>query len=429
MGIIVIGGGFAGVAAACRLAGDGHTPILLERAGRLGGRSGSFYLSRRGETIDYGQHVTMRCCTAFYGFLQRIGATSVLRFQRELSIPILHPGGVSRLRSSLLPGPLHLAPSLLSYRPLPFEGRLSAIRAGLFLYLGRGRGDKTFGEWLSERGQGGLTVDRLWDLISLATLNAPSNKVGLSAAAFVLREALFRPGAADIGLFVRPLGDIFALARRYIEERGGVVRTSSPVRRLLIEGGGAVGVETADGERIEAEAVIAAVPPDELARILPKGTIDLPELSYSPIVDVHFWFDRPVIKEEFLISVGSPVQAVFDISKIHGVGGLAHIVLSQSGADDWIDRPLDETARELLGSLREILPSARGTDPIDRLVVKHRRATFIPGPGVDRIRPSAKGPVPRFYLAGDWTATGWPATIEGAVRSGIIAAARCEGEL
>jgi len=245
----------------------------------------------------------------------------------------------------------------------------------------------------------------------------------------VFREGFFRPGAADLGLFVRPLADIFASARRYIEERGGIVRTSSSVRRILIEGGGAIGVETANGERIESEVVIAAVPADELALILPEGTIDIPELRFSPIVDVHFWFERPVMKEEFLICVGSPVGAVFDISKIREEGPLTHIVLSQSGADAWIDRPVDEIARRLLDSLRDLLPAVRRAELVDRLVIKHRRATFIPVPGVDRIRPSAKTPIVGLYLAGDWTASGWPATIEGAVRSGIIAAARCEGEL
>ena len=429
MVIIVIGGGFAGAAAACRLAGDGHPPILLERAGRLGGRAGSFYLPRRDEEIDYGQHVTMRCCTVFQGFLQRIGATSVLRFQRELSIPILHLGRISRLSSSLLPGPLHLAPSLLSYRPLPLRDRLAGLRAGLSLLLDRRRDEMTFADWLDDHGQEGLAVDRLWDPICIATLNARSSRVGLSAARTVLRVGLFRPGAADIGLFVRPFSQVFSAARRYIEKRGGTVRVSSPVRSVLIEGGRISGIETADGEAIEADAVIAAVPPDELGRILPEGAIDLPAFSFSPIVDLHLWFDRPVMDEEFVIPVGSPVGPVFDLSKTRGDGPLTHIVVSQSAADDWIDRPVDEIAERLVSSLRDLLPAVRQAVLVDRLALKHREATFIPVPGIDWIRPSAKTPIAGLYLAGDWTATGWPATIEGAVRSGIVAAARLEGEL
>jgi len=429
MGVIVIGGGFAGVAAACRLAGGDHPPLLLERGGNLGGRAGSFYLSRQGETIDYGQHVLMRCCTAATGFLQRIGASSAVRFQRDLSIPIIYSAKVSPLRSSLLPGPLHLAPSLLSYRPLPFGERLSALRTGLALFLSRGQSDLTFERWLAAHGETDAAIERLWDPICLATLNAPAREVSLSAARMVLREGLFRPGAADVGLFVLPFADVFASARRYIEERGGVVRTLSTVRRILIEGGTAIGVETADGERIEAEGVIAAVPASELASILPEGAIDIPNLRFSPIVDVHFWFDRPIMEEEFLIGVGSPVQGIFDLTRIRGESRTNHIVLSQSWAVPWIDRPVDEIAARLLDSLGDLLPAVRRATLIDRLVIKHREATFVPALGVDRIRPPAKGAVFRLYLAGDWTATGWPATIEGAVRSGINAAARWEGEL
>jgi squalene-associated FAD-dependent desaturase len=433
--VIVIGGGFAGIAAACRLAGDGHHPILLERAVRLGGRAASVHLRDPDETIDTGHHVSMRCCTATTGFLARIRASDALRFQSTLSIPIASTEGRAILRSSPLPGLFHLAPSLLRYPVLPARDRLRALRAGLAIALGGARTDVPFDAWLRGRGQSDDAIDRLWDPICVATLNAHASDVAAPAARKVFRDGFLPPGGADMGLFAAPLAGVFAAARSYVEERSGTVRTGAAVEALAIHEGRIGAVVLASGETIDADAVVCAVPPWDLAPLAGDVTALAPlveaaaALRWAPIVNLHAWFDRPILETDFAVAVDSPVQAVFDVTRIHGTGdrpAATHVVLSQSAADEWIDRPFDDVSDGLLDALGELYPALRDAACLRSLVVRHRRATFVPAPGANRLRPRPFTPIGGLFLAGDWTATGWPSTIEGAIRSGIAAAAYAE---
>lgn len=431
--VVVIGGGFAGLAAACRLAGAGLRPILYERAGRLGGRAASFHDRVSGEDVDYGHHVSMRCCTVTHGFLQRIRATSAIRYQPELSVPILCGQDRSLLRStSFLPGALHLAPALLAYRFLTGRERLAVLRAGAALYFAA-RSDEPFGDWLRARRQNARAIERLWDPICVATLNAHVDDVGLPAARKVFLDGFFSPHCAGLGLFTAPLSRVFDAASAYVESHGGEIRTSTTVRRIHAKAGRACAVELADGKTLEAEAVITAIPPWDLPALVP-GEVLAPtlgqadRLTWSPIVNVHLWFDRPVFDDDFVIAVDSPIQAAFNVTRLHSSesGSGSHLVISQSAADRWVDRRPDEIVDCLAAALRDLIPVARKARLVRRLVLKHRRATFVPTPGVDGLRSSSKTPIEGLYLAGDWTATGWPATIEGAILSGIIAAARAE---
>jgi squalene-associated FAD-dependent desaturase len=435
---IVIGAGFAGTAAACRLAGDGHRPLLLERTPRLGGRAGSFYSTERDETIDYGHHVLMRCCTAATGFLLRIGASHAVRFQPTLSIPILSPNGMSVFRSAPLPGILHLAPTLLRYRALPFRDRLRVMEAGLALSVRKVETDALFAQWLSGHKQSDRAIRWLWDPICIATLNAPAGKVGARSARKVFRDAFFRPGGADVGFFTVPHSEVFDAARRYIEQKGGTVRGSSPARGLIVKRDRVRGVQLETGETIESETVVCAIPPRQLARLAGEaeslaGLVEKAgRLRWAPIVNLHAWFDRPVLEGEFAVAVGSAIQVVFDVTRLHPKrreDGTTHLVLSQSAADEWIDRPFAEVAESLLGALGALIPRARQARCLRTLVVRHPRATFVPGPESDRLRPRAATPIHGLYLAGDWTSTEWPSTIEGAIRSGIVAAAHAEERL
>ena len=432
-GALVIGGGFAGVAAACRLAGDGHRPLLLERAPRLGGRAASIVLKAQGETIDAGQHVLMRCCTASTGFLLRIGASDAVRFQPALSIPIVSPTGRATLRSAPLPGILHLAPSLLRYRLLSWQDRLAAMRAGLALSIGQMDPEVRFGSWLADRRQSDRAIDLLWDPICVAALNARARDVAIHAAGQVFRDAFFRPAAADLGFFAGPLSDVFDAASRYIEGRGGRVLTSSDVKALKFERGRVRGVELDTGETLDTDAAICAVPPADLRRLVGSDrrlkalTESAERLWWAPIVDLHVWFDRPVLDVPFVVAVDSPVQAVFDVTRLHGrMAPPTHLVLSQSAADEWIDRPIAEVTQRLLDGLGTLFPEARDAGCLRSLVVRHRNATFVRDPVADRLRPRPVTAIGGLYLAGDWTSTGWPSTIEGAIRSGIAAAAHVE---
>jgi len=431
--IVVIGGGFSGMAAACRLANEGHRTLVIERAPRLGGRAASALDPETGEVIDYGHHVLLACCTAARGFLLRIGATDCVRFQPELRIPIRCDGRTSFLRSSLLPGPLHLLPSLLAYRPLALAQRFRALPAGLALLAGGRRSSDAFGPWLAAHGQDAGAIDRLWGPITIATLNAPAGRVSTTAAAKVFRDGFLVPGGANMGLFTQPLSEIFDRARRYVEARDGEIRTGVGVSAIRTDASRVVGVELADGKAIDADAVIAAVPRDVLAPLVPSASpaataVDRAAgLEWAPIVDVHLWFDRPVLDEAFVIAVDAPIQAVFDIDRLHGrAGPETHIVVSQSAATDWMPRSPGEIAAIALDGMRELFPRVCDAACVRRRVIKHRRATFVPTPGSDALRPRTATAIDGLFLAGDWTATGWPSTIEGAIRSGIAAASRVE---
>jgi len=442
--VVVVGGGFAGMAAACRLAGDGYAVTVLEAAPRLGGRAASF--ERRGETIDRGQHVLLRACGAAQGFLERIGASDAVSFQESLAIPLLFDGERSVLRSWPLPGIAHLLPGLLGYRPLNGRERLAAARAGLALWASRSLRDETFEQWLVRHGQTERAIRRLWDPIVVAALNAHAGAVSLSAARRVFREALFVPHGADMGLFAVPLGDVLQAARRYLEARHGSVELGSRVERVLIAGCRATGVQLADSRTMEADAVIVAVPPDSLAE-LTSGVVELgpvvgaaQRLEWASIVNAHLTFDRRVLEDTFAVGIDSPIQAIFRrgeplttpstlAAAAESAGaGRQTLVLSQSAAAEWIGRSDDEIVAELAAELRDLVPAARDAELVDSLVLRHRRATFVPVPGSEALRPKSRTPLAGLYLAGDWTATGWPSTIESAVLSGIYAAAALESD-
>ena len=437
--VVIVGGGFAGVAAACRLAADGFQPLLLERALRLGGRAASFVDRASGEEIDYGHHVSMRCCTATDGFLRRIGASDSLVYQERLDVPIrCGESSAAVCSTGWLPGILHLAPSLSSYPLLTVRERLQAARAGLALLAMRRRSkDQSFGSWLDASGQTARTIGRLWDPIIVATLNAHIDDVSVLPARHVLRDGFFDPEGAGLGHFVRPLGEIFRSAASYIEAHGGEVRLSAPVKTIRAGAGGGFSIELRSGgtapETLDAAAVITAVPPSDLSRMiddpqLDKTLVQALELRWEPIVDVHLWFGRQVLDTSaFFVAVESDVQAVFDLPRERGRGG-SHLVISLSAASDWIDQESEAIVARLTEDLVRLLPSARGARLERQLVLKHCRATFLPAPGADALRPGAKTSLEGLYLAGDWTATGWPSTVEGAIRSGVAAAGRLETE-
>jgi squalene-associated FAD-dependent desaturase len=417
------------MAAACRLAGDGHEVVVLEAAPRLGGRAASF--ERRGQTIDYGQHVLLRACGAVQGFLERIGASDAVSFQDSLAIPLLFDGERTVLRSWPLPGITHLLPGLLRYAPLSRRERITASRAGFTLWALRSSREEAFADWLGRHRQTERIIRRLWDPIVVTTLNAHADAVSLSAARHVFRETIFVPHGADMGLFAQPLGDVFQAARRYLEARGGTVELGSPAEAFSVFDGRACGVRLADGREIVGDAVIVAIPPDALAELasgvpeLARTVDDAQRLEWSPIVNLHLTFDRKVLNDAFAIGIDLPVQAVFnrDPTTDHQT-----LILSQSAAAQWIDQTDEQIVSKLLDALRDLLPAAREARVVDSLVLRHRRATFIPAPGSDALRPKARTAIPGLYLAGDWTATGWPSTIESAVLSGIYAAAALESD-
>ncbi|MEU2782957.1 hydroxysqualene dehydroxylase HpnE [Streptomyces sp. NPDC007110] len=438
---VVIGGGLAGVTAALALADAGVRVTLLEGRPRLGGLAFSF---RRGDlTVDNGQHVYLRCCTAYRWFLDRIDGAALAPLQERLDVPVVDLGKpegrrLGRLRRDALPVPLHLGRSLAAYPHLSLAERAKVGRAALALKgldpADPALDDQDFGSWLAAHGQTPRAVEALWDLVGVATLNAVAGDASLGLAAMVFRTGLLsEPGAADIGWSRVPLGDLHdGLARKALDTAG--VRTELRTRAtgLSRDADGRWSVQV-PGETLTADAVVLAVPQREAHALLPDGALDAPErllrIGTAPILNVHVVYDRKVLAAPFLTALGTPLQWVFDRTEAAGLTEGQYLAVSQSAAQDEIDAPVATLRERYLPELERLLPRARDARVEDFFVTRERTATFAPTPGVGRLRPGARTKAPGLYLAGAWTATGWPATMESAVRSGVGAAEAALGAL
>ncbi|WP_312876703.1 hydroxysqualene dehydroxylase HpnE [Streptomyces bohaiensis] len=444
---LVIGGGLAGTTAALDLADRGWRVTLAETRPRLGGLAFSFRrASAVGDlTVDNGQHVYLRCCTAYRGFLDRIGGSGLAPLQRRLDVPVLDAdtGRAGRLTRTALPVPLHLSAALARYPHLSAVQRLRAARAAWSLRTldpaDPALDTRSFGDWLHEQGQDPRSAAALWDLVGVATLNARADDVSLALAVTVFRTGLLTtPGGADIGLPAVPLGELHStLAGRALADAGVTVLLRARARRVARPAGRTGGWTTTldrggDPADLTTDAVVLAVPQGQTHALLPTGALQAPDrllrLADSPILNVHVVYDRPVLRRPFLAALGSPVQWVFDRTPHSGLADLPggansqYLALSQSAATDEIDLPAAELRRRYLPELERLLPAARTAAVRDFFVTRERTATFAPAPGTARLRPGTTTRAPGLYLAGAWTDTGWPATMEGAVRSGHAAA-------
>ena len=431
--VFILGGGLAGLAAGCRLADRGdYEPILIERRPYLGGRASSFLHKGLGEKVDLGQHVFLRCCSAYISFLKEIGAWEMVALQSRLSLKICgQDGRVGRLAGSLLPGPLYLFPSLLRLPLLSPRERLlllPALVGALTSSRRRDRVEGSFREWLERHGQGG-TVERFWDFLILSTLNDHPERVSAAMGLMVLQEAFLNHHGADLGYPRVGLSRIAAKAGDYILKRGGEIILGRGVERLDLLGSRVRSVRLSDGRVLHGEGFIAALPPEGLLRILPEEWRLHPffscveRIAWNPIVNLYLWLDRPVLEEDLLAFFDSPVQWVFNRSKILGHAGPGQeLCLSLSGARGLIPLPPERLFQIVLEELERLLPEVRKARVEKHLVVKQPRATISLLPGMEAHRPPSMTPIENLFLAGDWTATGWPSTMEGAVRSGLEAA-------
>jgi squalene-associated FAD-dependent desaturase len=426
---VVVGGGLAGIAAALELADRGVEVTLSEVRPRLGGAAYSF--ERDGLQIDNGQHVFLRCCTEYRRLLERIGSAGSTVLQRRLSIPVLSPGGRTHtLYRRSLPAPLHLAPALVRYGALSAAERLQAARTALALRR-LDRDDPaldtmTFADWLRARGESDDAIASMWDLIALPTLNVRAGEASLSLAAMVFQVGLLSDAAAgDVGYAAVPLSRLHGdPAERALRAAGVDVRLRSRVERVVRA---AEGFEVVcDDEAVGADAVVVAVQHFRAGEMLPADALDAPDalerLGTSPIVNVHVVYDRRVTELPFAAAVHSPVQYIFDRTHSSGVGGGQCLAVSLSGAEREMRLSPAQLRERFVPALEELLPAARSAHVERFVVTKEHAATFRAAPGVERLRPPTATRIPGLLLAGAWTATGWPATMEGAARSGVAAA-------
>ncbi|HVA67975.1 MAG TPA: hydroxysqualene dehydroxylase HpnE [Candidatus Binataceae bacterium] len=439
--VVVIGGGFAGLSAAVALAQQGFRVAVLERKPALGGRAYSFPDPDTGDFVDNGQHVLMGCYAETLRFLNRIGTRRQLVFHPDLAIEMLERGGASAtIRTARLPGPMHMSAALMRYRHLTVRQRLSAIVAGLRI-LARRRFDHarletmTVAALMDELGQGERARACFWYPIAIATLNDAPDVSSASLLAEVLKRAFFSRRSDSAFVYSKVgLSDLYCpAATRLIEEAGGVVARHTIVESLEVGADGAVaGVRLRGGERLDAANFIAAVPPAQLLRMLPEGAAQEPffspiaELSTSPIICVHAWFDREITHSAFVGFIGTDTQWLFNkrrIFELHGERHPGYLSFVISGARGLVDLGNEELLERVLADLAAMIPAARGVRPVKALVLKEKQATMAPSPESNRLRPAPETPFRNLFLAGDWVRTGLPATIESAVLSGHAAAA------
>jgi squalene-associated FAD-dependent desaturase len=437
--VIVIGGGLAGLSSAVALADAGLRVRLLERRPFLGGRASSYMLPG-GEHVDNCQHVTLGCCTNLDDFYRRTGAAKLITFYDQL-IFVDRDGRRSVMHAAALPAPLHLAPSLVLYSSLSMSDRRAIGRAMLAIARRGGNnanGDaegRSIAEWLRLQGQSPAAIERFWAVVLVSALDEELGRTDARYALDVFWKAfLSNRDGWRVGIPSVPLGELYGGCRAAIENRGGEVSLRASVRRIRVADGRVAAIEMNDGREETADLYVIAVPHDALLDLLPAEVVEreasfsnLRRLRVSPITGVHFWFDREVMSEPFLTLVDRTTQWIFNKSRLcegksstPESGQYLQLVISASYG--LMSRSRQQIIALCLDELREVLPESRGAKLLKATVIKEAAATFSPEPGCDRWRPPQRTPLANLFLAGDWTATGWPATMEGAVRSGYLAA-------
>jgi len=451
--VVVIGGGLAGITAALDCADAGARVTLVEVRRRLGGAAYSF--ERDGMRLDNGQHVFLRCCAAYRALLARLGSERHVAVQERLEIPVLSPGRPPVvLRRGTLPPPLHLAGALARYPYLkPMQRFSAALAARALSALDPGDPEldtRTLGDWLSDLGQNEQSLAALWDLIALPTLNLPAAEASLALGAFVFQTGLLASAdAGDIGFHVGTLADVIGdPAEAALRDAGVEFRLGWRAQRLrrveagfeVERGTGAARAEPEDeepaqagdaeadaGDGLGADAVIVALPHARAAGLieplLPQHAQAIRGLGSAPIVNLHVVYDRVVCEQPFAAGVGTPVQYLFDRSAAAGAPpGCQYLAVSLSGADREMQMSVDALREQYLPAIEQLLPGARGAKLESFLATREHAATFRAVPGTAALRPGPDTGVAGLALAGSWTATGWPATLESAVLSGHVAA-------
>ncbi len=445
--VAIAGGGLAGLAAGCALAEAGFRVTLFERRPYLGGRASSYQHPGTGEIVDNCQHVLLGCCTNLLDFYGRAGVQEKIRWYEKLTF--LEPGGrASVIGPSPLPAPLHTAPAFLRADYLNFRDKMAIGRAMAILAPSTpaDRGE-TFLDWLKRHGQTGQAIERFWKTILVSALNEDLDQVSVPYGAQVVRESFLKSAAAGrMGIPTVPLTDLYSTAGDYIRARGGDIQLRAGVESFQTVPF-AVNVTT-NGEVQKFDYLVLAVPFDGLGRILPDTPAAAPlaaalgQFSASPITGIHLWFDRQITDLDHAVLLDRTIQWMFHKSRIiesrvkesranearsneardNASANGSYIELVVSCSRSLVDKSKAEIVDLAVREAQEFFRDAPDAQLLKSTVIKEVHATYSPRPGMDQYRPKPDTVWPRVFLAGDWTATGWPATMEGAVRSGYLAA-------
>jgi squalene-associated FAD-dependent desaturase len=435
--VAIAGGGLAGLSAGCALAEAGFCVTLFERRPYLGGRASSYQHPGTGEIVDNCQHVLLGCCTNLVDFYRRAGVEDKIRWYEKLTF--LEPGGrASVIAPSALPAPLHTALAFLQADCLSFRDKMSISRAmaALAPSVPPDRGE-SFLDWLKRHGQTAQAIERFWKTILVSALNEDLDQVSVPYAAQVVRESFLKSASAGLmGIPTVPLTDLYSQTGDYIRARGGEIQFRAGVESFRAETS-AISVTT-NGEEQKFDYLLLAVPFDVLGRILPDTPSAAPlaaalgHFSTSPITGIHLWFDRHISDLDHAVLLDRTIQWMFHKSRLIDVrndvrnnedretGSYVELVVSCSRS--LVEKSKPEIVEMALKEAKEFFPDAREAKLLKSTVIKEVHATYSPRPGIDRYRPKPETAWPRVFLSGDWTATGWPATMEGAVRSGYLAA-------
>jgi zeta-carotene desaturase len=439
--VIVIGGGLAGLSSAVALAEAGFRVRLLEKRPHLGGRAASYVLPG-GEHVDNCQHVTLGCCTNLEEFYRRVGAANQIRFFDRLMFAA-PDGKRGVIAAAALPPPLHMAFSFAFYPLLGLADKFAIGQALLAIAFSGGKPNDlasdiageniTMLAWLKKHRQTDRAIRCFWEVILVSALDEDLDRIDARYGIDVFWKAFLSTRAGyRVGIPRVPLSDLYEGCRKALAAQGGEVQLRSGVRGFQIADGRVSGVEREDGSVETADYYVAAVPQDILPDFLPAEIVgrepafsNLQNLRTSPITGVHLWFDRAVMTEPFLTLLDSTTQWVFNKTQLYGSGaenGGQYLQLVISASYRLTSRSRQEIIAMCLEELRGVLPATREATLVKGTVVKEMSATFSPAPGSDQWRPTQRTAYTGLFIAGDWTSTGWPSTMEGAVRSGFLAA-------
>jgi zeta-carotene desaturase len=436
--VAIVGGGLAGLAAGCALADAGLRVTLFERRPYVGGRASSYEHPGTGEVVDNCQHVLLGCCTNLIHFYERMGVSDKIRWFDELTF--IEPGGrASRMGPSFLPAPMHNVPAFLRAKMLNARDKLAIARAMAEMSRRLPEdSNENFLAWLRRNKQTEQAIDRFWKTVLVGALNEDLDRISVRYAAQVFRESFMKSAAAGrMGLPSIPLSDLYGSAVEYIRARGGQVLLRSAVTAIGPKQN-SVGVLSSAGEQ-QFDHVVVAAPFQTVANLLPADSDGTPikeQLAHfegSPITGIHLWFDREITALPHAVLLDRTIQWMFHKSKFHETrqtaGPGSYIELVVSASKSLVQKSREEILELATRELAEFFPVVKEAKVVKAAVIKEIYATYAILPGLDRYRPEAKTQWPRIFLAGDWTATGWPATMEGAVRSGYLAAEALTKEL